>query len=361
MSEDEEVSRSKSRRLSRRTMLRLGLLAIPASQVPLGLVPHARAQGTKLGANLIGKLEGAEVVTDPALYPKSFKEAPQLAELVKAGKLPPVQERIGQDPLVIKPLREVGKYGGTWRRGFTGPYDTSNGHRAAQNDKLRAAEQEDALAGPVGRLSDSECLVAEPVVDVVEERAVTGVQLGRGGRSLAAVEPPARDAELGQLTVGRPPPGAHDRIGEVEVALALAIVGAPPRALARSAIALVEQISVGLGLGKERGLLVEHGVLVSDDLEMLLSRLVDHCGRIPPEGRLKAEMAHAAVPALGLAVGREIDQAVAGNSLLANRPRKPTQLLGVVEVAGRLQESQRSAGREGRPAEQLGYFEHDST
>ncbi len=136
MSEDEEVSRSKSRRLSRRTMLRLGLLAIPATQLPLGLVPHARAQGTKLGANLIGKLEGAEVVTDPALYPKSFKEAPQLAELVKAGKLPPVQERIGQDPLVIKPLREVGKYGGTWRRGFTGPFDTSNGHRAAQNDKL---------------------------------------------------------------------------------------------------------------------------------------------------------------------------------------------------------------------------------
>ena len=55
---------------------------------------------------------------------------------MKAGKLPPVQERIGQDPLVVKPLREIGKYGGTWRRGFTGPVDTSNGHRAAQNDKL---------------------------------------------------------------------------------------------------------------------------------------------------------------------------------------------------------------------------------
>jgi peptide/nickel transport system substrate-binding protein len=37
---------------------------------------------------------------------------------------------------VIKPLREIGTYGGTWRRGFTGPFDTSNGHRAAQNDKL---------------------------------------------------------------------------------------------------------------------------------------------------------------------------------------------------------------------------------
>jgi peptide/nickel transport system substrate-binding protein len=117
-------------------VLRLGLLAVPATQVSLGSVRAAVAQETKLGAQLIGKLEGAEVVTDPALIPKSFKEAPQLAELVKAGKLPPVQERIGQDPLVVKPLREIGKYGGTWRRAFTGPFDTSNGHRVAQNDKL---------------------------------------------------------------------------------------------------------------------------------------------------------------------------------------------------------------------------------
>src|SRR5262245_66641959 len=89
MSEDNGVSRSTSRRLSRRTVLRLGLLAVPASQLPLGLARRAAAQGQagKLGANLIGKLEGAEVVTDPALFPKSFKEAPQCAELVKAGKL----------------------------------------------------------------------------------------------------------------------------------------------------------------------------------------------------------------------------------------------------------------------------------
>jgi peptide/nickel transport system substrate-binding protein len=120
--------------LTRRTMLRLGLLAVSATGVPI--TAHAQQAPPKLGANLIGKLEGPEVVTDPAQFPKSFKEAPQLAELVKAGKLPPVQERIGQDPLVIRPLREIGKYGGTWRRGFTGPFDTSNGHRSAQNDKL---------------------------------------------------------------------------------------------------------------------------------------------------------------------------------------------------------------------------------
>jgi len=80
-------------------------------------------------STLIGKLEGPEVVTDAAKVPKAFKEAPQLAEQVKAGKLPPVAERIGQDPLVIKPLHEIGKYGGTWRGGFTGPADFWNGYR----------------------------------------------------------------------------------------------------------------------------------------------------------------------------------------------------------------------------------------
>ena len=75
---------------------------------------------------LIGKLEGPEVITDPVKFPKTFKEAPQLAEQVKAGKLPPVAERIGQDPLVIKPLQSIGKYGGTWRGGFTGPADFWN-------------------------------------------------------------------------------------------------------------------------------------------------------------------------------------------------------------------------------------------
>ncbi len=117
-------------------MLGAGLFALTAAQLPEGLVSRAFAQGAKPSTNLIGKLEGAEVVLDPARFPKTFKEAPPLAELVKAGKLPPVQERIGQDPLVVKPLREIGKYGGTWRRGFTGPFDTSNGHRVAQNDKL---------------------------------------------------------------------------------------------------------------------------------------------------------------------------------------------------------------------------------
>ena len=103
------------------------MLALVGLVLSAAMVAGALAQGA--GKSLIGKLEGPEVVTDPAKFPKKLNEAPQLAELVKAGKLPPVAERIGQDPLVIKPLHEIGKYGGVWRGGFTGPADFWNGFR----------------------------------------------------------------------------------------------------------------------------------------------------------------------------------------------------------------------------------------
>ena len=44
-----------------------------------------------------------------------YSEAPALAELVAAGELPPVDERLPAEPLVIEPVDEVGQYGGTWR------------------------------------------------------------------------------------------------------------------------------------------------------------------------------------------------------------------------------------------------------
>ena len=87
-------------------------------------------------SGLVGKLEDPTIITDPAQWPKQFSEAPALAELVKAGKLPPVESRVPQEPMVIKPLRSVGKYGGTWRRGFLGPGDSENGNRVRSSDKL---------------------------------------------------------------------------------------------------------------------------------------------------------------------------------------------------------------------------------
>ncbi len=84
-------------------------------------------------SGLVGHLESA---TEATAIPASFKEAPMLAELVKQGKLPPVHERLPVEPLVLKPLDAIGRYGGTWRRGFIGPSDGENGNRINASDKL---------------------------------------------------------------------------------------------------------------------------------------------------------------------------------------------------------------------------------
>ena len=39
-------------------------------------------------------------------------EAPMLAEMVAAGDLPPVEERLPDDPYVVVPYQEIGQYGG---------------------------------------------------------------------------------------------------------------------------------------------------------------------------------------------------------------------------------------------------------
>ncbi len=45
----------------------------------------------------------------------TYNEAPSLAERVASGDLPPVEERLPPEPLVIEPVEQVGEYGGTWR------------------------------------------------------------------------------------------------------------------------------------------------------------------------------------------------------------------------------------------------------
>ena len=106
------------------------ILAALVAAATLAIIPgqHGWAQGVLGESGLVGKLEGARSQRD-APRPAKLGEAPMLAELVKAGKLPPVEQRVPEEPLVIKPLHEIGKYGGTWRRGFTGPGDGENGNR----------------------------------------------------------------------------------------------------------------------------------------------------------------------------------------------------------------------------------------
>ena len=76
-----------------------------------------RALGGVLLAGLLA-VSGADAQT-------KYKEAPALAELVKAGKLPAVDLRLPDQPFVV-PVETVGQYGGVWRRAFLGPSDANN-------------------------------------------------------------------------------------------------------------------------------------------------------------------------------------------------------------------------------------------
>ncbi|WP_157930461.1 ABC transporter substrate-binding protein [Glycomyces xiaoerkulensis] len=50
-------------------------------------------------------------------------EAPMLAERVEAGDLPPVDERLPNEPLVVNVTESMGVYGGTWNTVITGASD----------------------------------------------------------------------------------------------------------------------------------------------------------------------------------------------------------------------------------------------
>ena len=54
-----------------------------------------------------------------------LREAPQLRDRVASGDLPPLEERLPAQPMVVTPHGEVGRYGGSWRNVLLGAGDVS--------------------------------------------------------------------------------------------------------------------------------------------------------------------------------------------------------------------------------------------
>ncbi|MBI5252218.1 MAG: ABC transporter substrate-binding protein, partial [Desulfomonile tiedjei] len=67
----------------------------------------------------------------------AFNEAPSLAAKVKAGELPPIEKRLPESPVVITPLDRPGKYGGVWRRAYTGLSDLVGARRIVYDPLVR--------------------------------------------------------------------------------------------------------------------------------------------------------------------------------------------------------------------------------
>lgn len=72
----------------------------------------------------------------------AFEEAPMLADMVKLGNLPPVEERLPVNPTVINAV-EVGEYGGVWRRAFKGPGDRWGPTKLMEERALKWSADED--------------------------------------------------------------------------------------------------------------------------------------------------------------------------------------------------------------------------
>jgi peptide/nickel transport system substrate-binding protein len=84
-----------------------------------------RSAGTLVALGLAVGVWAGQAAPAAAQAPK-LKEAPMLTEMVKAGKLPPVEQRVPAEPLVVPVVERTGQYGGVWRRAFLGPADYNN-------------------------------------------------------------------------------------------------------------------------------------------------------------------------------------------------------------------------------------------
>src|SRR5690625_4715036 len=89
-----------------RTITRLGVLATSTALV------LAACSGTSGGE---GERAEGHVPSNTGT-PDDVMEAPMLTELVEAGELPPLEERLPENPMVMEPIHSEGQYGGTLRR-----------------------------------------------------------------------------------------------------------------------------------------------------------------------------------------------------------------------------------------------------
>ena len=103
-------------------------------------MPEATAVRTAISAPIVAPTATAPPVamaTEAPSMMMEYGEAPMLAELVAAGELPPVEERLPKNPLVVEVVGEIGNYGGTMRRVFTGARDTCNYTRLSRSGLVR--------------------------------------------------------------------------------------------------------------------------------------------------------------------------------------------------------------------------------
>jgi peptide/nickel transport system substrate-binding protein len=125
-----------------------------------------------------------------------FKEAPLLAERVAANELPPVAERLPQNPIVIVPWNEVGQYGGSIRWDeFTVDYDHYFRHILNAQTALRDASTTTYYNAGVGAPDPSRPFIFEGW-DVNEDATEFTIHLREGLKWSDGVELTSEDVRF---------------------------------------------------------------------------------------------------------------------------------------------------------------------
>jgi peptide/nickel transport system substrate-binding protein len=126
--EEGQKKEDKKGRVNRRQFLRLSVIAGAGSvMAACGGVPLATPAPEATSAPAaVATAAPTEAASSAPI--SQYKEAPMLAELVQAGSLPPVEERLPKTPKVLPVYESIGQYGGTWRRAYRGPSDRFGVH-----------------------------------------------------------------------------------------------------------------------------------------------------------------------------------------------------------------------------------------
>ena len=72
----------------------------------------------------------------------SLHQAPAFQQMVADGTLPPLEDRLPAEPLVVEPVEAIGQYGGIWRAGLRGGSDNAWIYRTIGYDQMVSWERD---------------------------------------------------------------------------------------------------------------------------------------------------------------------------------------------------------------------------
>jgi len=94
--------------------------------------PTRRALGLGIAGALLSRVRAARA----EIGSPYFTEAPEFTRRVARGELPPVEERLPRNPVLMPMETRVGRYGGVWRQAFVGEADAVMIYRSIGYENL---------------------------------------------------------------------------------------------------------------------------------------------------------------------------------------------------------------------------------